>query len=122
MTSKVRISDMKAFIARLALLLVMLIGLSSVSLAQGITRPSIIGPTQTGVIQDLVGTGPFTLVISGIVYSYDTDVTEFQLRGNEITDADLEIGMVLRFSIDDGILQRVEVLGPNNLIEDFDSH
>lgn len=59
-------------------------------------------------------------MISGTLYNYDNEITRFTLRGNPIADADLELGMVVRFSIQDGILQQVEVLGPNNLIEDTD--
>ena len=117
MTSTQRLIVMKTFVSQLVLVAAILIGLASTTAAQGILRP-----TQTGVIQDLVGTGPFTLVISGTLYSYDSEVTEFSMRGEEITDGDLEVGMVVRFSIDDDILQRVEVLGPNNLVEGFDSH
>ncbi len=117
MISTQRLIEMKTSISKLALVVTLLIGLVSTATAQGILRP-----TQTGVIQDLVGTGPFTLVISGTLYTYDSEVTEFFMRGEEITDGDLAIGMVVRFSIDDDILQRVEVLGPNNLVEGFDSH
>ena len=117
MASTQRLILMKTLVSKLALVATLLIGLASTVTAQGILRP-----TQTGVIQDLVGTGPFTLVISGTLYTYDTEVTEFLQRGEEITDGDLELGMVVRFSIDDDILQRVEVLGPNNLVEDFDTH
>lgn len=81
---------------------------------------TVLGPRQTGVIQDLLGNGPGEIVISGTLYNYDNEITRFTLRGNPIADADLELGMVVRFSIQDGILQQVEVLGPNNLIEDTD--
>jgi len=111
-----RILGMKSLFIKFVLILTMA-GVSPAMMAQGALRS-----TQTGVVQDLVGNGPFTLVISGTVYTYDTEVTEFLQRGEEITDADLELGMVVRFSIENGILQSVEVLGPNNLVEDFDSH
>lgn len=94
-----------------------LICISAQSLGQGVLRP-----TQTGVIQELNGGPPFTFVISGVVYTYDSDTTEFLLKGEPIADSDLKRGMVVRFSIEDGVLARVEVLGPNNMIEDFDNH
>ncbi len=80
----------------------------------------ILGPRQTGVIQDMVGNGPGELVISGTLYRYDLDVTQFTLRGRPISDGELELGMVVRFTVRDGILQQIEVLGPNNLIEGLD--
>ena len=82
--------------------------------SQGVT-----GPRQTGVIQDLVGNGPGELVISGALYNYNNEVTEFTLKGELIEDSDLAVGMVVRFTMSDGILFRVEVLGPNNLIEEI---
>lgn len=81
---------------------------------------SVLGPRETGVIQDLVGNGPGEIVISGELYRYDLDVTRFTLRGKPLSDGNLEIGMVVRFTVRDGILQQVEVLGPNNLIESLD--
>ncbi len=103
---------------KVAALVTMLWVSSTPAIAQGV----ITGPSQTGVIQDLVGDGPGSVVISGVLYHFDNEVTLFSLRGEEISDSDLELGMVVRFTIDDGILELVEVLGPNNLIEDFDSH
>lgn len=96
-------------------LIISLLGFSAS--AQGVLTGS-----QTGVIQDLVGNGDAQLTISGVVYTYDREETVFTLRGEEISDADLEVGMVLRFTQDDGVLGQVQVLGPNNLIENFDSH
>ena len=78
---------------------------------------SVLGPRQTGVVQDLLGEGPGEMVISGTLYRYDGEFTRFTLRDREITHADLELGMVVRFTVRDGILQQVEVLGPNNLVE-----
>jgi hypothetical protein len=87
-----------------------------------VSAQGVFAGSQTGVIQDLVGTGPGELTISGRIYTYDNEVTEFTLKGEEVSDADLEIGMVVRFTIEDGILAQVQILGPNNLIENFNSH
>lgn len=87
------------------------------SIALPVHAQSVLGPRQTGVIQDLLGNGPGEIVISGTLYNYDNEITSFTLRGNPIADADLELGMVVRFTVRDGILQQVEVLGPNNLVE-----
>ncbi len=96
--------------------LALLLQFSGYVAAQGVLTGS-----QTGVVQDLLGNGPLQLTISGVIYTYD-DETVFTLRGEEISDSDLEIGMVLRFTHDDGVLEQVQVLGPNNLIENFHSH
>ena len=89
------------------------------AIAQGV----ITGPSQTGVIQAKSGSGDgLALIISNVEYKYDGDITVFTIRGTEVSDADLTVGMVVRFTIEDGVLDRVEVLGPNNLIEDFDEH
>ncbi len=110
-------TGMKSFMTELVLVLTFA-GVSPATMAQGALQP-----TQTGVIQNLVGNGrPFTLVISGTLYTYDTEVTEFLMRGEEISYVDLVLGMVVRFSIKDGILHSVEVLGPDNLVEAFYSH
>ena len=82
---------------------------------------SVLGPRQTGVIQDLVGNGPGELVISGELYRYDGEFTRFTLRDREITYGDLELGMVVRFTMRDGMLLQVEVLGPNNLVEGIEA-
>ena len=83
----------------------------------------VFAQSQTGVIQDLLGSGQGSeLTISGAIYEYDTDVTVFTLKGEEVSDSDLEMGMVVRFTVEDGILAQVQILGPNNLIEDFNSH
>lgn len=78
----------------------------------------ILGPRQTGVIQDLVGNGPDTLTISGVVYDYGSR-TEVYIRGERISETELEVGMVVRFVAEEGSLQQVEILGPNNLIENL---
>lgn len=98
-------------------------GLATILLMFGFVLPAypqgVTGPRQTGVIQDLVGNGPGELVISGALYNYNNEVTEFTLKGELIEDSDLAVGMVVRFTMSDGILFRVEVLGPNNLIEEI---
>lgn len=100
-----------------ALSLMLLVPVSLPALAQG-----VLGGSQTGVIQAGQGLELNELLISGVIYEYDIDSTEFTLRGEEISFSDLEIGMVVRFTVDNGILETVQILGPNNLIEDFDSH
>lgn len=100
------------------IVLTLLLQFSMPAAGQGVFAQS-----QTGVIQDLLGSGSGSeLTISGVVYEYDTDETVFTLKGEEVSDSDLEIGMVVRFTIENGILAQVQILGPNNLIEGFDSH
>ena len=88
-----------------------------ISVSVPVHAQNALGTRQTGVIQDLLGNGPGEIVISGTLYNYDNEITRFTLRGDPIADADLELGMVVRFTVRDGILQQVEVLGPNNLVE-----
>ena len=94
-------------------------GMLSAAYGQGVQQ-QVLGPRQTGVIQDLLGTGPDTLTISGVVYDYGGR-TEFFLRGEPFDGGNLEVGMVVRFTVREGSLQTVEILGPNNLIENLDA-
>ncbi|MEQ8314512.1 MAG: hypothetical protein RL839_15080 [Gammaproteobacteria bacterium] len=117
MKTSIDLLPMGRLTALCSLALVFMLQFSLPASAQGVFAQS-----QTGVIQDLVGNGPGELTISGRVYTYDSEITEFTLKGEEVSDADLEIGMVVRFTIEDDILAQVQILGPNNLIENFNSH
>ena len=91
------------------------------TLASGAAAQGIVQPAQTGVIQELNQLEGY-LVISGVRYDFDNEVTELQLQGEAFDDSLLELGMVVRFRIRNGMLVLMEVLGPNNLIRDVDTH
>lgn len=82
---------------------------------------SVLQPAQTGVIQEFNQNDGY-MVISGVRYEFDNEVVDLQLRGEPFDDASLELGMVVRFTVRNGMLEVLEVLGPNNLIRDLDSH
>lgn len=110
-----RFSSMRNLIAQVYVLgMLSILGFSAA--AQGVLQPA-----QTGVIQELNQHDGY-LVISGVRYDFDNEVTLLQLRGEPFDDASLELGMVVRFSVRNGMLEMVEVLGPNNLIRDLDTH
>ena len=91
------------------------------TLAFGASAQGILQPAQTGVIQELNQLDGY-VVISGVRYNFDLEVTQLQLQGEPFDDASLEIGMVVRFRVRNGMLELMEVLGPNNLIRDLDTH
>ena len=101
---------LKALFLKLSLVAV-LTGIHGSAFAQGIVRPA-----QTGVVQQLPGDEDF-LIISGVRYDFDFENIEFLIRGEPFDPGFLEEGMVIRFVVESGYIVRVEVLGPNNLIE-----
>lgn len=109
-----RSSTISSLVLCLSLLLLQV---SGVAQAQAVLTGS-----QTGVIQLAEGLSPREIMISGVVYEIDRDITVFTLKGEEISRADLEFGMVVRFTTNGNTLAQVQVLGPNNLIADFESH
>lgn len=81
----------------------------------------ILSTPRTGTIQLLEQDDGY-LVISGIQYEYDREVTELSYQGEEFDDAELEAGMVLRFTVRGRMLATIEVLGPFTALEDREEH
>lgn len=91
------------------------------ALTVGAVAQGVLQPAQTGVIQEFNQNDGY-MVISGVRYEFDNEVVDLQLRGEPFDDASLELGMVVRFTVRNGMLEMLEVLGPNNLIRDLDTH
>lgn len=88
------------------------LGYASVISAQG-----VLSGAQTGTIEDM-NPGDRSIIISGRSYKYSGDVTEVIYDGEEQRTQFLNEGLVVRFVVNrDGILARIEVLGPVNLIQ-----
>ena len=83
--------------------------------AQGVLSPS--GTTQTGTIQVEAQDDGY-LTISGKNYEFSNELTLIYLNGEQVGDHVLDEGLVVRYTANrDGVLIRLEVLGPMNLIE-----
>lgn len=93
-------------------ILLAVLGCTSVISAQ-----SVLVGARTGTLEDMnQAEGYFT--ISGRNYNYDNDVTVVFYDGEQVRTQFLNEGLVLRFVVTrDGILGRIEILGPVNLIE-----
>lgn len=64
-----------------------------------------------------------SIIISGASYRYDNGVTKVYYAGAEIDSAILEAGMVLRFTVNrEGIVDRIEILGPASMLRGIDQH
>lgn len=93
------------------LLLIVLCSSAAIS-AQGVLSGS-----QTGTIEDMRQSDGF-LTISGRNYDYHNDVTQVFYDGEQVATNFLNVGLVVRFVLNrEGVLSRIEVLGPVNLIE-----
>ena len=78
--------------------------------------------TQTGTIQQESQDGGY-LVISGQRYDYDNTITLVFLNGEQVEDEVLDEGLVVRYTVDgNGVLTRIELLGPANLIQSLDDN
>ena len=92
--------------------LLIALGFSTVLSAQ-----SVLSGAQTGTIQE-IRRSEGIVTISGRDYDFHYDVTRVFYDGNEETSDFLNDGLVVRFLINrSGVLSRIEVLGPLNLIE-----
>ena len=99
-----------ANIRRLVLLVVL--SCSAVVSAQGVLSGS-----RTGTIEGLHQSDDY-LTISGRNYGFHNDVTVVFYDGEQVETNFLNEGLVVRFVVNrDGVLTRIEVLGPLNLIE-----
>ena len=99
-----------ANIRRLVLLVVL--SCSVVVSAQGVLSGS-----RTGTIEGMHQSDDY-LTISGRNYGFHNDVTVVFYDGKQVETNFLNEGLVVRFVVNrDGVLTRIEVLGPLNLIE-----
>ena len=71
---------------------------------------------QTGTIQ-LEAQDDGYITISSRNYGYDNEITQVILNGQEIGSNALDEGLVVRYTLNgDGVLTRIEILGPMNMI------
>lgn len=114
-----KIGSISAASLRQLILLVMLSYATTAS-AQGLLSSSqrnVLSAAQTGTIQAM-HQGDGYLTISGRDYGFHNDISLVLYEGEEVGDNFLNEGLVVRFMLNsDGILARIEVLGPLDLIE-----
>jgi len=92
--------------------LLAVLGFSTVLSAQG-----VLSGARTGTIEEINQTD-YYLTISGRNYDYDHSITQVFYAGNEERLHFLNEGLVVRFVVNrDGVLTRIEVLGPVGLIQ-----
>lgn len=107
---------------RVSKLLAKLICLSLLSfVAIGASAQGVIQPARTGVFE-LIEHFEEYIIISGVQFGIDLEEVEVVLRGEPLDYTYLEEGMVVRYTLRNGMIIRMEVLGPNNLIENIDLH
>lgn len=93
-------------------ILLVVLSCSTIVSAQGVLSGS-----QTGTLEDM-RQGEGFMTISGKDYGYHNDVTEVFYDGKKVRTLFLNEGLVVRFVVNrDGILARIEILGPVDLIE-----
>lgn len=93
-------------------ILLVVLGCTSVTSAQG-----VLSGAQTGTLEGMYQADRY-LTISGRDYGFRNGVTEIFYDGNKVRSNFLNIGLVVRFVVNrDGVLSRIEILGPVNLIE-----
>lgn len=77
---------------------------------------AVLANAQTGTIQ-LEAQDDGYLTISGLNFGYNSEITKIFLNGDEVGEEYIDEGLVVRYTLnDDGILLRIEVLGPLELI------
>ena len=92
--------------------LLVVLSCSAVISAQGVLSDS-----RTGTIEGLHQSDDY-LTISGRDYGFHNDVSLIFYDGEEVDTDFLNEGLVVRFVVNrDGVLARIEILGPLNLIE-----
>lgn len=98
------------------LALVLMLASFSVS-AQGVLSST---NTQTGTIQVEAQDDGY-LTISGQNYTFSSELSLVFLNGEEVGDQALDEGLVVRYTLNrDGVLTRIEILGPINLIQSLE--
>ena len=76
--------------------------------------------TQTGTIQVEAQDDGF-LTISGQNYTFSSELSLVFLNGEQVGDQVLDEGLVVRYTLNgDGVLTRIEILGPINLIQSLE--
>ncbi len=96
--------------ARTIALLLMLASFSAS--AQG-----VLSNTQTGTIQAEAQDDGY-LTISGQNYVFRTGTSQVFLNGEQVGDEVLDEGLVVRYTLNrDGVLARIEILGPITMIQ-----
>ena len=99
-----------ANIRRLILLVVL-------SCSAAVSAQGVLSGSRTGTIEGMHQSDDY-LTISGRNYGFHHDVTSVFYDGEEVATNFLNVGLVVRFVVNrDGMLTRIEVLGPLNLIE-----
>lgn len=77
---------------------------------------NVLAGAQTGTIQ-LEAQDDGYLTISGRNYTFSSELTQVFLNGAQIDSGNLDEGMVVRYTLSNsGVLTRIEILGPRNLI------
>lgn len=93
--------------------LLLLLAPFSVS-AQGVLSSA---NTQTGTIQVEAQDDGY-LTISGQNYTFSNELSLVFLDGDQVGDHILDEGLVVRYTLNnDGVLTRIEILGPRELIQ-----
>lgn len=81
-----------------------------------------VGGNITGTVENLAQDDG-RVVISGRSFGFDDGSTEVYLQGERVNAADLNEGMVVRFTVDSqGTLLRVDILGPFNQTRLLEQH
>lgn len=108
--------SMKAIVSRVtgclrAVVVLVLIAGGSSLFAQG-----VLSGAQVGTVQ-LLRQDDGYITISGTNYNFTYDDTKVFLGAEEFDSAALDEGMVVRFTLSaQGVLQRIEIIGPANLV------
>jgi hypothetical protein len=85
----------------------------SISMAQG---------QQTGTIE-VLAQDDGSIIISGQQVVFTDGVTEVYIGDRLIGAHNIDVGMVVRYTLDSsGVLLRVELLGPNDKLSEIDLH
>lgn len=91
--------------------------LAVLSCSTFVSAQGVLSGSQTGTLEDM-RQGDGFLTISGRNYDYHNDITEVFYDGQKVRTLFLNEGLVVRFVLNrDGILSRIEVLGPVDMIE-----
>ena len=94
-----------------AVLLLLMLGYSAVVAAQ-----NVLAGAQVGTIQ-LVRQDDGYITISGTNHNFDYEVTVVTIGGEEYDSTYLNEGMVVRFTLNrERVLERIEIIGPANLV------